>query len=409
MGKRVLLAIAAFGSVLLPLARAAAASTPISFSEARDRILASNAGLRSAQTETAAARAGSAQAGTIPNPGIGVRMKDFGAHEIEVEIEQTIELGAKRKRRIEAARHAVDAAENARERASFALDAEIVRRFVGIAITRQKIAALDSILEITETIRDGIERRVDAGASRETDRIRIEIDIEQLRLERNELRGAHERARVRFAALGGEENAALMHVTGELDDDAPIPDLASLREAIEAGPALAAYAIDQARLDAEREALRAEAVPDLHLLAGVSHDRVENATAPVLGLSMSAPLFDRNAGARNRARLESEAVRQQRHNAARLLMADIRDIHGQLCIIDAKLHTLQTSVMPKVRRVYAMLQAYYHAGNAAWVDLAEARARMRRLELHIHDIRRNRALRLADLMQATGKQLPIVK
>ena len=224
----------------------------LSFAEAREIILSGNAGLRSAKTEIDAAKAGVHQAGTFPNPDIEVSLEKFGADEIEASVGQTFELGGKRKHRTEAAQIEVDVLVNAGEIARLELEAEIIRRFIPIATTTHKMDVLDSIIKITESTRDQIQRRVEAGGARTTDLVRIEIDIEQLQLERKELLLENKQARMKFAALGSSQNFSLINVTGELNHESSIPDLKTLQNAVDKNPVIMAYVIEQKKLEVER-------------------------------------------------------------------------------------------------------------------------------------------------------------
>lgn len=408
MKKSFMISIASWGiSLIFP--NTAASEEYLSFSKAREIILSRNAGLKSVHTETDAAKAGIVQAGAFPNPGIEVDLDKFGADEFEVNVEQTIELGDKRKLRTEAAQKEVDAAVNGGKVTRLELEAEIVRRFIPIVTTSNKLAVVDSILKITETTRDQIQRRVDAGGSRMTDLVRIEINIEQLQLERLELLRENEQARLKFAALGSEQDSALVNVSGELDNQLAIPALESLQKTIDENPVLTAYTIEQTRLQTEQKQLRADAVPDLNLSAGYLRSNEDNSNSPTFGLSMSLPLFNRNIAAQKQAELKSKAVGEQLENTHRLLMADIQQIHSQLEVIDRKLNSLQSSTVPKSQRVFAMLQEYYNAGNAGFLDLAEAQEEMLRLKLEMLDIQQDRALGLAELMQMTSTNIQIVK
>lgn len=408
MKKWFIITIASWGiSLFFP--NVVASEEQLSFSEAREIILSRNAGLKSARSETDAAEAGVEQAGVLPNPGIGITLDKFGADEIEIGVEQTIELGGKRKLRTEAARKDVDAAVNAGELSKLELEAEIVRRFIPIVTTANKQAVVDSILRVTETTRDQIRRRVDAGGSKATDLVRIEIAIEQLQLERNALLRENQQARLKFAALGSEQDVALKNVSGELDSDLAVPDLVTLQKAVQDNPILTTYSIEQARLETERKQLRADAIPDLNLSVGYLRSNVDNSHSPIVGLSMSVPLFNRNTSVQKQAELKQKAVSEQRENAFRLLMADVQEIHSKLKVTDLKLQVLQSSTVPKAQRVFAMLQEYYNAGNAGFLDLAEAQEEMLRLKLELLDVQQDRALGLAELMQATAANLQIVK
>ncbi len=382
--------------------------TPLSFSEARKLILSGNAGLKSAQTEIDASRSGVTQANTFPNPEIGVALEKFGANEIEASVGQTIELGGKRKLRTESAQKEVDAVVNAGEIARLELEADIVRRFIPIVTTTHKLAVVDSILKITESTRDQIQHRVAAGGAKATDLIRIEINIEQLQLEHIELLRENEQARIKFAALGSRQEIALKNVTGELNNESAIPDLASLQEAVIENPALAAYSIEQAFWETQRRQLRADAVPDLNLSAGYIRSNADNSNAPTLGLSMSIPLFNRNIAAQKQAEYKQKATEERREDTYRLLMADIQEIHSQLEVIDHKLKSLQSSTLPKALRAYEMLQEYYNAGSVGYLDLAEAQEEMLRLRLELLDIQQDRAERLTDLMHVTATNIQII-
>ncbi len=381
----------------------------LSFSQAREIILSRNAGLKSAQTEIDAARAGVAQADTRPNPGIGVELNQFGTREIEAGVEQELELGGKRRLRTKAAQKEVDAAANSREITRLALEAEIVRRFIPIATTTRKLVVVDSILKITEVTRDMVQRRVDAGASPTTDLVRLEIDIEQLRLEHSEIRSRNHRARLQFAALGADQDSVLMNVAGELQTDIPIPDLATLQRAVHDNPAIGAYTIEQARLETKRQQLRADVVPSVHLSAGFVRNNAENDNAVTLGLSMPIPLFDRNSAAQKRAELELQASSWREENAYRLLMADIHEIHGHLQVLEQRLHSLRGTTIPKAQQVHTMVQEYYQAGNADFLALTEAQAEVLRLKLELIDTQQTRALALADLMQNTATHIQVVQ
>jgi cobalt-zinc-cadmium efflux system outer membrane protein len=159
----------------------------------------------------------------------------------------------------------------------------------------------------------------------------------------------------------------------------------------------------------ERRQLSADASPDLNLSMGYLRNNEANSNSPTFGLSMSVPLFNRNTAAQKQAELRQKASGEQRENAYRLLMADIEGIHSQLEAIDLKLNSLQSSIVPKARKVYETLQEYYSAGSASFLDIAEAQAEMLRLRLELLDILQERAEKLTDLMQMTSINLQIVK
>ncbi|HEX2959219.1 MAG TPA: TolC family protein [Chitinispirillaceae bacterium] len=403
-----LITILIFFEASLSTAPPSAAAESVTFANARELILSRNSGLKSTITDIDAAKAGIGQAGVLPNPDISVSLDKFGANEIEATVEQRIELGDKRKLRTGAAQKEIEKAINVSQVSKVELESEIVRRFIPIAITTNMLEAVDSILKISEVTRDQIQKRVDAGGSRMTDLVRIEIDIEQLKLERSELLNKNKQARLKFAALGSEQDTALVNVTGDLDE-IPLPDIGILKKSVESNPVYKSFAIDQSLLETQRRQLHADAIPDLNLSAGYLRSNTDHYNSPLVGLSMTIPVFNKNTAAQKQLELKWKAVGEQQVNVQRLLTADIEDIHSQIVIIDRKLQALMSSTIPKAQQVYVMLQEYYNAGNAGFLDLAEAQAEMLRLKLEIIEMQQERALRLADLMQITATNIQFIK
>ena len=121
-------------------------SSAVSFIQAREIILSGNPGLKSARTETEAAIVGVDLSRTLPNPNAELSLDKFGVNELEARIEQTIELGGKRRLRTLSAQKDVDAALIVQKMTERELDVEIVRRFIPIATTEKKRAVVDSII-----------------------------------------------------------------------------------------------------------------------------------------------------------------------------------------------------------------------------------------------------------------------
>lgn len=381
----------------------------IPFSKAREIILIRNKGLEAANMDMQAARSGVRQAGALPNPGISVGLDQFGANELEAGVEQTIELGGKRKYRKRAAQQDLEVAQNLQKLTAVELEAEIVRRFIPISVDSRKLALLDSIIAAAQATREQIQRRVEAGATRKADLIRAEIELDRLFLERREMARQIGQSRRKFAALGGEGDSALAGVSGSLKDEAAVPSLQDLRNALAASPQFRAMDIESARLATQQKQQRAEIVPDLDLSAGVLRNNEEGYTSPIIGAGTTIPLFNWNSAARKQTEYQRQAVLQRRENELRLAEAEVRDLQTRLLEIDRKIHTLSTGTIPKAENVYAMLTDYYNAGNASFLDLAESQSDLLQLQIELLDVRAERAQTLTDLMQTTSLQIEIVK
>jgi cobalt-zinc-cadmium efflux system outer membrane protein len=387
----------------------AVSDTFLSFAAAREIILSRNVGLQSAITETEAAEAGVSQAGVRPNPGIEITTDKFGANEFQATVQQTIELGGKRRLRLEAAQKVADVSQNNHRLSRIELEVQIIRRFIPIAAIGKKLSLLDSIIEIAASTHEQVQKRVEAGSTRKTDLIRAEIGIEQLKLERNELVRAGQQACKKFAALGLEQDSRPINVSGSISHDTEIPSIDDLQNAIKNSPAITLLEIKQEQLETQRKLVRAQVVPDLNASAGYLRNTIDNYESPLMGLSMNIPLFNQNTAAQKQVELERKAIGERREYTLRILGAEAQDIHSRLLVIDQKITTLRESTIPKASNVYSLMEGYYNAGNAGFIDLAATQSEMLRLKIQLYDIQTERAQLLADLMQLTSLTLQIVK
>jgi outer membrane protein TolC len=239
-----------------------------------------------------------------------------------------------------------------------------------------------------------------------TDLVRIEIEIEQLYQERIALIYENKQARVKFAALGSKQDSTLVDVSGEMNNELAIPDLASLLKTGEENPALTAYAIEQSRLETERKQRRAEVTPDLNLSAGI-FAIMKNTIILHFWVFQCRSLCSIRILLPKRVELRQKAASERRENAHRLLTADIQEIHSQIGVIDQKLKLLQSSTIPKAQQVYTMLKEYYMPEMQVFLTL-QSSADLLRLKLELLDIQQERASGLADLMQNTAVKMEIV-
>ncbi|HEX3018847.1 MAG TPA: TolC family protein [Chitinispirillaceae bacterium] len=397
---------------ILPSVEIVNASGPekkISFLKARELILSENPGLKSSETLIEAAKEGVLQADVQPNPSVDYSLDKLGANEIEITIEQSIELGGKRKYRKEAAEREVELALNSCDYTRLELEAEILRRFIPVITVQKKLALLDSMIDIAEITREEIKRRFEEGARRKTDLVRAEIDIEQLKLEHSELESDAIVSRKKFASLGAKSQKLLMNVTGTISENIEIPTLEEIRERLQLNLLLKAVDIEQQQFETFQRQLGAEAIPDLNVYAGYLRDNKEKSNSPLVGLSMTIPIFNRNKAAQRQVWLKGQALQQKRQNLLSIIDADAQEIHSRLLAIENQIKMLTTSIIPKSENVYTMMQEYYSSGNVEYLDLSETQAEVLRSIMKLYDIQAEMAQKLTDLMQISNIPLQIVK
>jgi cobalt-zinc-cadmium efflux system outer membrane protein len=381
----------------------------ITFAIARELILKQNPGLKAAKTKIDASRVAIDQSRMLPNPEAELVLDKFGFNEIEVSVGQTIELGGKGKLRVSRAKTKLEAAQNECKNNTFILESEMIRRYIPVINGTRKLAVLDTLIEMIDLSKVQIEKKINAGASKKTDLLRIEIELERYRLERSELVRSIQQARKNFASLGGNEYRKLLNVKGNLNTDLVIPSLDELKKSVKVSSAILAIEIDSSKLSFEQRLVKAEAIPDLKISAGLLFDNVDNKYSPLVGLSMGIPLWNKNVAACQELYLEQQALTEQKKEIYDQLVSTIDDIVSKVSEIDTKLHTLKTSTIPKADSVHALIMEYYTTGSVSYPELTDAQGELLMLQMEYHDIEAERAEILVDLKEMTNIQIQIIK
>ncbi len=150
-------------------------------------------------------------------------------------------------------------------------------------------------------------------------------------------------------------------------------------------------------------------MPDLTVSAGALRNNPENSISALIGFSLDLPLFNRNASSRKQTRFQAQAVTDRKENTLQILRADIRDFYNRIIEIDRKLSVMESGLIPKTHLAYQLIQDYYQAGSAAFLDLASAQTEILRLHINKLDIEMERAGVMADIMQMTSFPVNIVR
>ena len=299
------------------LAQTPAPPPPLTLERAVDRFLARNLAVEAARHRVDAARAERLAAGLRPNPTLTLSAEDVKLsgptpagelYEVTSSLSYPIELGDKRRLRVETADASVAVAE-----AQFAdvLRQRLVdlkRAFYDVLLAR---AVVDHALETRQTfdtLVDLNQVRLEEGAIAESEllKVRLERGKHQTALTQAEL--ALRQAGIRLLDLVGESDLSTAGtVTGALEVTATGPDLEALRAAaLQERPSLQA-AQHTVALAARRIALeRARSTVDVSPFVGLRRAGENNTV--LFGISVPLPIHDRNQGGIARAVAEEKAA-----------------------------------------------------------------------------------------------------
>jgi len=335
--------------------------------------------LAEARSDIARAEGLARQAGTRPNPTLGVDIENFsgsgpfkgsGLSETTASLAQTLELGGKRGARVSAGRAEVEAARRRQAEAAAGFAFDLAAAYAEAEAADRRVALAGETFGLAEEDARIATALVEAGREADLRRVQARAAVQAAKASVDEARAARATAFGALTALAGAP--------------APITTIpvSLLDRADRAGPAAApdplaspAYLAAQAEREAAARRIRVEqtrATPDVSVSVGVRRFQEDDSTAMIAGVSAPFPLFDRNRGNISAAQAELAAA-EARLDAARLdAQADALAGMARIAASATRLVAAREGE-GAAEEAYRLTRIGYESGKLDLVELLNAR------------------------------------
>jgi outer membrane protein, heavy metal efflux system len=369
-----------FRLFLLPVLLLAADSCPVRAQQNAQRLtLASaldlgekqNLDLAAVRLRRATALAGVHIAGERPNPTASFGVARDTPHESAL-IDQPLEIGFQRKKRIEVAQQEIALTETDISAMERQVRREVREAYFGLAEARGITAQQASAVKLAERLHDIADARFQAG------------DIPQLEITQSDLEVARARADLQVAQA--EEKVTLSDLNALLNEPATTAwDLGDAFAALPPPSALedlltraAASNADIARISQEKKVeesrkalLDAERIPNLGLqfgadlnAPGMGKNSGGYSVGPRGQISMELPIFSRNQGQIAQSIANQSALDGELTAARRATDAKVESAYFDLAARQTQVQLYRDTILPSSQRLEQMAEDSYRAGKA---------------------------------------------
>lgn len=336
------------------------------------------------QEDVAAARALVEQAGLRPNPEISVEVENVAgtglysgvrATEVTLAASLPLELGDKRRARIDVARAELDLAQLRGELALADLSQAVRERYVIAVAAHARVRLAEEVYERARELARVADVLVDVGREPPLRALRAQSERAEAEAELKAAQAQAIAARFGLGALWGSDVAPLVPATFPVLEP-PSAVLAGY-EALE--PRIAS--VERAALQAATAQERSLAVPDPTISAGVRRYEESNDQALLVGVSVALPLRNRNQGniaaaqARARGAVAREVVAVTEYQRA------IAQTRADYLAAEAKATTLENQSLPQAEEALRLSEVGYRNGRFPLIEVlaaADARDGIRR-------------------------------
>ena len=392
--------------LVAPGAALAQSAAPLTLDAAIARAIASNRSLAAARLALPGAVAGVGVAGERLNPELSYEYAKETPHQA-IAAAFPIELGGKRRRRIDLANATVSAQEAEIAKIAVDLRDRVRRAYFALVGSNRRVALADDIVGLATRVREAAQARFNAG-----DVPRLELVQAELALVESENEASAARGEARAAT--GELNVLLAQPIDTSivpADDLSRGGLPSLDAAIALATGANADLIVLDRQIAEQTARRDLAValksPDVTAGAAYTYDaQPEFSQGYRASVALTVPLFTRHNAAVAVEDAELARLKTARQATAIELGGTVAAALARATAARDQLLRSTAESLPRAQEVERMAQDSYSSGQSGLVTLLQALQFTRDVRRRNLDAGTEYQRALADLERAIGAPLP---
>jgi outer membrane protein, heavy metal efflux system len=397
----------------------------ISSADLVKRALATNGELVAARLDIERARGRLRQAGLRPNPILELeettgKLTGSRDRETSVGISFPLEVGGKRKARIELARAELEASEAEIANRERQLSAEVLIQY------GEALAALRE-LQITENLNDldlqttrFVQARVNEGDTAPLELNLLRAEIDRLRSRRVVLEGRLRVALLKLKSLAGMPNDEPLR----LREDLATPRLPVVPASLDSAAEIAIRTRPDVRLARLTEEVaqagyrlaRAQAAPDVAFTTRYTVERTSFDDTPIgvltdndklmsFAVSVGIPIFNRNQGAKSEAAIAVSQTRTRREFLEQVVKSEVASAYARYEASRNAVAIFEQGVIARTNENVRAIRAAYELGEFRITDLITEQRRLLDSQREFTEALAEQYRALADLQTAIGAPL----
>ncbi len=395
---------------------------PITIEQAIQEALANNANLLAERLNVPLATARLVTARLRPNPvltldgdyldilGTGFSpANNAGPAEGSARVDFVFEGPGKRAGRVAVAELSRSVAELNLQNAMRTLILDVQNAFVDVLLAKDTLALAEANQKTLESVVEANRQRAQSGEQPAADMLRSRLAAMQFRNDTANASSRLHSARHRLELVMGR--SAFVHqfdVKGPMRRDLEHVEIQPLRaKAQELRPDILSVVRDQARSAADLKLQLAQGKIDYTVGTQFHRQQSPTGTGNSLGLFLSVPLpvFNRNQGEVERARLEQRQLEQRLHAARLAAAADVESTYEQYAIASTMISNLEADMLEQSRQIRRTAEESYRAGKASVLEFLDAQRAYSDTMQSYNDARANYARSLYAMEAATGQNV----
>ena len=387
------------------------------------RALAANGELAAARLEIERARARLRQAGLRPNPSIDIEQTtgrftgSRGESEVSVALAVPIELGGKRRRRIELAQAELEASEAEVADRERRLTNDVRALYAEALAAIRELSTLEELSDLDLQTTRFVQARVNEGETAPIELNQLRVEVERLRSRRALIEGRLKGTLLKLKSLTGIGPSEILRLGEDLRQSSGIASPSSVDAAIEIAlrsrPDLRFARLSEEVAEAGLQLARAQVAPNLIPFTRYtnSHSVIEDTPVGVLrdrdklltfGVSVEIPVFNRNQGGKEEAAVGIIQAQRRREFLEAVIRSEVQSAYARYEAAQAAVTTFEQGAIPRSSENVRTIRAAYEIGAFSITELLVEQRRLIDVQREFTEALTERYRALADLQAAMG-------
>ena len=321
------------------------------------------------------------QAGLWPNPSVGyqgeqIRGGSYRGGEQGGFVQQSLVLGGKLARRKQVFEQQREADELGIEEQRLNVLGAIRLQFYRALAAQSTVEVRHRLLLIAMDASATAHQLANVGQADAPDILQTEVEAEQAKLDFIRAQREYIQAFRVLAVVSGTPNLAITYLDGDIEHSPEIDVEHWADGAIQQSPRVKRVEQEVGRAEAVLARDKREALPDLTLRAGIQQNREidPESMRPVgaqgfASASIQIPIFNRNQGNVEAAKLELERSRHEVDRAKLALVRDAQPLLQRYALEKLEVERYRTQMIPRAQRAYELYLQKYRNMAAAYPEV----------------------------------------
>ncbi|MBP0595566.1 TolC family protein [Paraburkholderia sp. LEh10] len=332
--------------------------------------------LRGAREDVDASAGAFMQAGARPNPQLSLLQEGFsrGERTTTALVNQTIELGGKRRARLDVASYGRELALATLDGRAAALRAQVIAAFYGLLAAQRQLQVAEESADIAARSADLADRRARAGKVSPVEATKAKVAATGVQIDLINARARVSTAAQTLANATGSASVRARAVAGDLETVPSIEPLPQLLTRLDDAPLSRMAKAEMLRANAAVSVERARRVPDITISAGMKRVVTGGAldNQAVVGVSIPLPIFDSNKGALLEAAHKAEKASADFDGEKAGLQLELTRAYAGYESATQEAQRLKSDVLPAARDALNAMSRGYALGKFSFLDVLDA-------------------------------------